>query len=88
MRISDGRANYLSKIIAEKMISGGLVVGATFETLAKEVRKGIIFFISRLEEVDQKARLKIASQKRGIPEGSPEYEVLYRQYYNEEISKG
>jgi hypothetical protein len=37
--------------------------------------------------VDKKVREKIASIKRGVSEGTGEWEILYRQYYNEEIDK-
>ena len=38
-------------------------------------------------EMDATARKKISSMSRPIPEGSEEWEVLYRQYYREEIEK-
>jgi hypothetical protein len=31
-----------------------------------------------------RARRRISSQRRVIPEGSPEWEVLFRKYYEEE----
>jgi hypothetical protein len=37
--------------------------------------------------IDQSARLKIESQKRTILEGSQEWDILYRKYYNEEVKK-
>jgi len=37
--------------------------------------------------VDQAARLKIASQRKIIPEGSQEWDILYRKYYNDEVKK-
>ena len=42
-----------------------------------------------LEEmrIDEAARLKISSQRRIIPEGSMEWDILYRKYYNEEVKK-
>ena len=39
------------------------------------------------EKLDQAARLKIESQRRIIPEGTPEWNILYRKYYNEEVKK-
>jgi hypothetical protein len=36
-------------------------------------------------QVDKAARQKIENQKRGIPEGSAEWEILYRKYYEEEM---
>lgn len=37
--------------------------------------------------LDKKAIQKIEAQKKSIKEGSREWEILYRKYYNEEISK-
>ncbi len=33
------------------------------------------------------ARLKIADQKKIILEGSQEWDILYRKYYNDEVRK-
>ena len=37
--------------------------------------------------IDSRRRLKIESQKRTILEGSQEWDILYRKYYNEEVKK-
>jgi hypothetical protein len=37
--------------------------------------------------IDKKAIQKIQTQRKSIEEGSREWEILYRKYYNEEISK-
>jgi len=39
------------------------------------------------EQIDQAARQKIESQRRIILEGTQEWEILYRKYYNEEVKK-
>lgn len=87
MKISDGRINYLSRRIAKLFISNGDVDTDDIDFLSKEVKKGFIFFLQREEAVDKKVREKISSIKRGVPEGSTEWDILYRQYYNDEISK-
>jgi hypothetical protein len=33
------------------------------------------------------ARAKIESQRRTIAEGTQEWDILYRKYYNEEVKK-
>jgi hypothetical protein len=38
-------------------------------------------------QIDTAARKKIESQRRIIPEGSQEWDILYRKYYNEEVKK-
>ena len=39
------------------------------------------------EKVDRAARIKIRTQKRDIPEGSEEWDILLRRYYSEEMKK-
>ena len=39
------------------------------------------------DKVDRVARQKIRSQKREIPEGSEEWDLLHRRYYSEELKK-
>lgn len=43
--------------------------------------------MAREEEMEESIRRKIAGQKRDIPEGSPEWEILFRKYYDEEMKK-
>ena len=39
------------------------------------------------DKVDRAARAKIRTQKRDIPEGSEEWDLLLRRYYSEELKK-
>lgn len=39
------------------------------------------------EQMDLAARQKIETQKRSIPEGSTEWETLYRKYYGDELRR-
>ena len=55
------------------------------------VRLDIIRVMNELlreeEQMEEAAQQKITSQKRDIPEGSNEWETLYRKYYDEELKK-
>jgi hypothetical protein len=55
------------------------------------VRLEIVRFMTELlvaeEKVDRTARQKIRSQKREIPEGTEEWDLLHRRYYSEELKK-
>ena len=57
----------------------------------QEIRQTIVKIIMdemRNDEViDVLVRRKLESQKRGIVEGSDEWDVLYRKYYEEEVAK-
>ncbi len=55
------------------------------------VRLEIVRFMTELltaeEKVDRAARQKIRSQKREIPEGTEEWDLLHRRYYADELKK-
>ena len=57
----------------------------------QEIRQTIVRIITEEmrsdEMIDALVRRKIESQKRNIPEGSAEWDVLYRKYYEEELGK-
>ena len=44
-------------------------------------------FLKRDEDVERAVVQKIESQKKKIPEGSQEWDILFRKYYEEEIDK-
>lgn len=56
-----------------------------------EVRLELVRMMTEIlqaeEKVDRAARDKIRSQKREIPEGSEEWDLLLRRYYAEELKK-
>jgi hypothetical protein len=43
--------------------------------------------MTRQDELEEGIRRRIASQRRDIPEGSAEWEVLFRKYYEDEMKK-
>jgi hypothetical protein len=56
-------------------------------TIKQETRKIIEALLLHDVRLDQAAKMKIESQKKTILEGSQEWEILYRKYYNEEVKK-
>jgi uncharacterized protein len=56
-----------------------------------DVRLAIVQSVTELlgveEKVDRAARTKIRSQKKDIPEGTEEWDLLHRRYYAEELKK-
>jgi len=57
----------------------------------QEIRQEIVKMISDEmktdEAIDALVRRKIETQKRTIQEGSDEWDVLYRKYYEEEVGR-
>jgi hypothetical protein len=52
-----------------------------------EIRRLMEEVLNQESKIDAAARQKIESQKRTILEGSQEWDILYRKYYNEEVKK-
>jgi uncharacterized protein len=52
-----------------------------------EVVKAITELLTTEEKVDRAARQKIRSQKKEVPEGSEEWDLLHKRYYAEELKR-
>jgi hypothetical protein len=60
---------------------------ADIQEVRQEIQKIIEEEMRADEAIDALVRRKIESQKRQIIEGSDEWEVLYRKYYEEESAR-
>ncbi len=56
-------------------------------TIRQTVVKILNDLLLEEEKIDAAACLRITSQKRTIPEGGAEWEILHRKYYSEELRK-
>ena len=86
MRLSREKVNLLSHIVSDKLASiDAIDFIEDRNTIRLAVVDILMKWLKKEEEIDKGARHKIESQKRGIPEGSAEWEILYRKYYEEEL---
>ena len=87
-RLSREKINYLSKRILESLTKNDRI---EFLDDANEIRLSIVKSIEEemklYDELDRRAIEKIQSQKKAIEEGSREWDILYRKYYNDELAK-
>lgn len=87
MIISEDRQSHLAHMITDAIWNDDLV-DYTDEDLALRIaKKAIAEFVKDDTDVDKRAREKVASLKRGVIEGSPEWDVMYKKYYEEERNK-
>ena len=86
MRLSEAQASYLAHRALEALRKAGASVRNDRLALA-EVKKVLARALDRDPQVHAAVVRRIASQQRRPPEGSAEYEVLYRQYYEQEKRK-
>jgi len=88
LRISRDKANKVAHTITDTLAGiDELDFVEDRNTIRLEVRKIMEDLLNQEAKIDQAARAKIESQKRTILEGSQEWDILYRKYYNEEVKK-
>ena len=88
MRVNRDKANKVAHVVTDALASLDEVdFVEDRNTIRLEVRKILEDLLNQEERIDKSARQKIDSQKRTILEGSQEWDILYRKYYNEEVKK-
>ena len=88
MRISRDKVNKVAHVVTDALADLNEVEFVEDRnTLRLEVRKILEDLLNQEEKIDKSARQKIESQKRTILEGSQEWDILYRKYYNDEVKR-
>jgi hypothetical protein len=55
--------------------------------IRQEIVKILTDLMHEEEKIDETVKARITSQKRTIPEGGGEWDILYRKYYSDELRK-
>ena len=88
MRITRDKLNKLAHVVADTLAD---IPECDFledrNTIRQEARKALEKLLTDEMKLDAGARQKIASQRKIIVEGSQEWDILYRKYYNDEVKK-
>ena len=88
MRISRDKVNKLAHAVTDALADMDQVEFVEDRnSIRLEVRRIMEELLVQEAKIDAEARRKIESQKRTILEGSQEWDILYRKYYNEEVKK-
>jgi hypothetical protein len=88
VRISRDKVNKIAHVVSDALADAPDVEFVEDRnTIRLEIRKILEELLNHEARIDQMARQKIESQKRTILEGSQEWDILYRKYYNEEVKK-
>ena len=87
-RASEGRVSHLAHMALTALKKGDEVADLRGDRLVLgEIKAALTDFFNIDDALDAKVRRKIASLSRRVPEGSGEWDVLYRQYLEEEKRK-
>jgi hypothetical protein len=88
MKLSHEKTTHLSHVVVQALESFD---DARLLADRNRVRLRILDLLReqlrRDEQIELRVRAKIQTQKRSIPEGSQEWDILFRKYYEEELDK-
>ena len=88
MRLSEDRISHLSHLILDALVQDRRVDALQpEERLLREIKHTITAELQYEDEADEAARRTIQSLSRRVPEGRPEWDVLYRKYRDEELNR-
>jgi hypothetical protein len=88
MKLSRDRVNEIShKIVAGMRKSRDFRVRKDPNELRLALVREMTDILQLEEKIDRAARDKIRTQKRDIPEGGEEFDILHKRYYSEELKK-
>lgn len=88
MRLSEDRISHISHLVLNALVQDRHVNALQpEERLLREIKRTITAELQFEDEADTAARRTIQSLSRRVPEGSPEWDVLYRKYMDEEMRR-
>lgn len=87
MMISEDRQSHLAHLVTDALWDDDMVDYTDDDQALKLTKRAIGTFVKDDIEIDQRARAKVQTLKRGVMEGSPEWDILYKKYYEEERVK-
>ena len=88
LKLSKNRVNFLTKLIVDSIEnSDDIDYTDDLGNIRFKIYHFILDELKMFEDIETMAREKIISQKKNIPEGSREWEILFRKYTGEELNK-
>lgn len=88
MRLSEDRISHISHLVLDMLMQNRNVDAIQpEERILREIKRTITDELKFEDEADAAARRTIQSLSRKVPEGSREWDVLYRKYRDEELNR-
>lgn len=87
MRLSEDRISHISHKIHDRLYLDEYVDYIDEAKALAAIKQVMSEFMALEDQVDDLVRQKIATLRKGVREGSPEWEVLHRKYFEEEMRK-
>jgi hypothetical protein len=88
MRLSDDKISHLSHVVLKGLLDKKAIVALTEEGgIRREIKRVIIRGLKIAGDIDESVGKKLRSYSKKIYEGSPEWDVLYQKFFEEESAK-
>ena len=87
MKLSEERISHISHLIWDALYDDDMVDYPDEEEALRGIKRTMANYLKVHDEIDDATRHKIDTLKRGVAEGSREWEILYHKYYEEEAQK-
>ncbi len=87
MIISEDRQTHWAHLLTDGVWGDDIVDFTDDDHALRAAKRAIAEFVAEEQEIDQKARDKVASLKRNVLENTPEWDIMYKKYYEEERGK-
>jgi hypothetical protein len=82
--MSPERQLHFARLIVDAIWGDELVDYTDDDQALRVARTAIAQFMKEEDNLDEVVRAKIATLKRNVMEGSPEWDIMYSKYYEEE----
>lgn len=87
MILSEDKQTHIAHVIIDGIWNDDLVEYPNEDDAIREAKRAVVDYVKQETSFDETVRSKIATLKRGVHEGSREYDLLYKKYYEEELHK-
>ncbi|MDQ1349761.1 MAG: uncharacterized protein QG657_62 [Acidobacteriota bacterium] len=88
LKLSRNKVNYLSSLVSRYIENNEeLDYNADIGNIRLRIFHLIMDELRIFEQIELEAKERVKIQKRTVPEGSREWEILFRKYVSEELAK-
>ena len=87
MILSEDRQTHIAHVVIDGIWNDDLVEYTNEDEAIREAKRAVIEYVKNEDSVDEAVRNKIQTLKKGVYEGSREWDLMYKKYYDEELTR-
>ncbi|HSW65139.1 MAG TPA: DUF507 family protein [Dissulfurispiraceae bacterium] len=88
MMLSEDKITHTTHMLLRGLLQQGLIEAKVEESdIRREMKRVFVAELKIGEDIDSLVRAKIDTLSKKLVEGSPEWDIVYKKYYEEEENK-